>query len=183
MRARRLRPRSANARHHADWLRLMDVSGPFLSLPVLDRVFPQEMDAHDPERSAELRRLYEDWQDERTDPDLHRAWVLAVLAKTLELPAELIVRPETLPGGLEVRIAQQHETLRPDLVLVNPPGRTDAGKPRLLIQILPPEQDLEKPLRDAEWKASPATRMTELLRGDGSDGVRLGLVTNGEQWM
>jgi hypothetical protein len=161
----------------------MEVSGPFLSLPVLDRVFPQEMDAHNPERSAELRLLYEDWQEERTDPDLHRAWVLSVLTKTLELPAELIVRPETQPGGLEVRIAQHHETLRPDLVLVNPRGRTDAGKPRLLIQILSPEQDLEKPLQDAEWKASPATRMTELLHGAGPDGVRLGLVTNGEQWM
>jgi hypothetical protein len=161
----------------------MDVSGPFLSLPVLDRAFPQEMDAHDPERSAELRRLYEDWQDERTDANLHRTWVLSVLTKTLELPAGLIVRPEALPGGLEVRIAQHHETLRPELVLVNPPGRTDAGKPRLLIQILSPEQDLEKPLWEAEWKASPATRMTELLRGAGPDGVRLGLVTNGERWM
>src|SRR5215467_10018918 len=149
MRARRISPRSANARHHAEWLRLMDVSGPFLSLPVLDRVFPQEMDAHDPERSAELRRLYEDWQDDRTDPNLHHAWVLSVLTKALELPEQLIVRPETLQGGLEVRIAQHHETLRPDLVLVNPPGRTDAGRPRLLIQILSPEQELEKPLRDA----------------------------------
>ena len=44
------------ARHHAAWLSLMEVSGPFLSLPVLMRAFPQGLDAHDPERLATLRR-------------------------------------------------------------------------------------------------------------------------------
>lgn len=29
------------ARHHAEWLSLIEVSGPFLSLPVLLRVFPR----------------------------------------------------------------------------------------------------------------------------------------------
>ena len=29
------------ARHHADWLQLVDVSGPFLTLPVLKRALPQ----------------------------------------------------------------------------------------------------------------------------------------------
>jgi hypothetical protein len=183
MRAWRTRPRSANARHHAEWLRLIDVSGPFLSLPVLDRVFPQELDAHDPGRSAELRVLYEEWQETKTDPGLHRSWVLSILAKTLQLPIALIVGPEAWPDGLEVRVAQHHETLRPDLVLMNPTGRSDAGKPRLLVHILSPDQNLDKPLQDAEWKASPATRMTELLRGVAPEGVRLGLVTNGEQWM
>ena len=51
---------------------------------------------------------------------------------------------------------------------------------RLLIQLYPREQKLEKVLPDLRWKASPATRMMELLRA--SD-VRLGLVTNGEHWM
>jgi hypothetical protein len=33
------------ARHHAEWLSLVEVSGPFLSMPVLLRVFPQGLDA------------------------------------------------------------------------------------------------------------------------------------------
>ncbi len=39
------------ARHHAEWLSLLEVSGPFLSMPVLLRVFPQGLDAHEPELS------------------------------------------------------------------------------------------------------------------------------------
>ncbi len=182
MSARRVRPRSANARHHAEWLSLMDVSGPFLSLPVLDRTFPQELDPHAPARSAELRRLYDDWEEEGRDPKLHRAWVVSVLKRTLELPEGVLKQLADLPEGLDVSVPQHHETLKPDLVVVNPPGRADAGRPRLLIQVVLADQDLEKPLREAEWKASPATRMAELLRGAGSEGVRLGLVTNGEQW-
>jgi hypothetical protein len=181
MAVRRTRPRSANARHHAEWLRLIEVSGPFLSLPVLERVFPHGLDAHEPERSAELRRLYEDWQDTKGDPAYHGAWVESVLRHILELPDELILRPQTFGSRFDVRVAQHHETLRPDLVLVNPAGRDGAGETRLLVQIVPADQDVDKPLRDVQWKASPATRMTELVRG--IDGVRVGLVTNGEQWM
>jgi hypothetical protein len=70
--------------------------------------------------------------------------------------------------------------LRPDLVVRNPKGGSDEGKPRLLIQVHPGDQELEKPLKLRSWKASPATRMAELLHGTG---VRLGLLTNGDQWM
>jgi hypothetical protein len=48
------------------------------------------------------------------------------------------------------------------------------------VRLYPHGQHLEKPLPDHRWKASPATRMMELLHGTG---CRLGLVTNGEQWM
>ncbi len=183
MSPRRVRPRSANARHHAEWLGLMDVSGPFLSLPVLDRIFPTGLDPHDPVASSDLRRHYEDWMEESEDLKADRAWVLAVLQRTLELPKDVLLEPRTLAESLDVRVAQHHETLRPDLVIVNPSGRPDAGRPRVLVQIVSRDQDLEKPLGEAEWKASPATRMTELLHGAGSEGVRLGLLTNGEQWM
>jgi hypothetical protein len=39
---------------------------------------------------------------------------------------------------------------------------------------------LDRPVAGRHWKASPATRMMELLH---STDVRLGLVTNGEHWM
>ncbi len=37
------------ARHHNEWLSLLEVSGPFLSLPVLMRVFPQGLEEQDSE--------------------------------------------------------------------------------------------------------------------------------------
>ena len=46
-------------RHHADWLSLVEVSGPFLTMPVLERVFPNGLDAHDPDHFAILRAAYD----------------------------------------------------------------------------------------------------------------------------
>ena len=42
------------ARHHAEWLSLIEISGPFLSMPVLLDIFPQGLDAHDPDLSRVL---------------------------------------------------------------------------------------------------------------------------------
>src|SRR5260370_5092396 len=53
-------------------------------------------------------------------------------------------------------------------------------KARLLIQQYPAPQDLEKVVSDKHWKSSPATRMMELLR---NTEMRLGLITNGRNWM
>src|SRR5260370_37908903 len=168
------------ARHHAEWLSLIEVSGPFLSMPVLMRVFPQGLDAHDPELSRTLRMAYDEWADNqlgaRPDPAIHTQWLRFVLANALEMPREVLAEGPALPPGLFAHIADENETLRPDMALVSP----DERKPHLLIKLYPVGQDLEKPVSGQRWKASPATRMMELLR---STGVRLGLVTNGEHWM
>jgi hypothetical protein len=174
--ATRPRPPS-NARHHAEWLSLVETSGPFLSMPVLQRVFPQGLDAHDPEHAGTLRLAFAEWEADRDDPAIHNAWVRLVLSNTLEMPDEVTSEGQTLPPALEARIAEHSETLRPDLAIMDP---DDSNKARLLVQIYPPGQDLEKPIDGLRWKASPATRMMELLH---AADVRLGLVTNGEQWM
>jgi hypothetical protein len=170
---------SSTARHHAEWLSLVEVSGPFLSMPVLLRVFPQGLDAHDPEVSRSVRRAAEEWADNqqslRPDPAIHTAWVRFVLRDVLGYPAELLASGPAIPEPIKATVAEHGETLRPDLAIQRP-----GQPPRLLVQIVPPAQDLDKPLRDQRWKASPATRMAELLRGSG---VRLGLLTNGERWM
>src|SRR6266700_1135877 len=168
------------ARHHAEWLSLLEVSGPFLSMPVLLRVFPQGLDAHEPELSRFLRMAYDEWADNqagtRPDPAIHRQWLRYVLMSVLDMPREYVAEGPALPLGLFAAIADENETVRPDMALVSP----DERKPRLLIQLYAAGQDLEKPLAGAHWKASPATRMMELLR---ATGVRLGLITNGERWM
>jgi hypothetical protein len=175
------------ARHHAEWLSLVESSGPFLSMPVLLRVFPQGLDHRDPARAAALRENYEDWL-ERGRPLLHvhTAWIRHVLENLLEWPADFIAEGQSIPAGLEASQPHFGETLRPDLVLRRPlssttPGTPDADtSPQILVVTYPPGQDLEKPVAGKVWKASPATRMTELLH---ASGVPLGLVTNGEHWM
>jgi hypothetical protein len=167
------------ARHHADWLSLLEISGPFLSMPVLLRAFPQGLDAHDTEITRSLRMASDEWADNqqglRPDPAIHAAWVRFVLRDVLDFTDDLLLAGPAIPEALKATIAEQGEALRPDLIIQR------AGyPPRLLIQIVLPAQDLDKPLKDHRWKASPATRMAELLR---ATGVRLGLVTNGERWM
>src|SRR6266508_413366 len=179
----------STARHHAEWLSLVETSGPFLSMPVLPRAFPQGLDAHDREHTRDLRLAHEEWEDSqhggRPDPALHTAWVRFVLTRTLEFPEEIIAQGQAIPPTLRVPVPEHGETLAPDLVIRTPDGRDDAGSPRLLIQVYPPGQGVERAVAGRHWKASPQTRMTELLRGLRSQGLHthLGLVTSGEHWM
>src|SRR4051812_15940992 len=174
----------SSSRHHNEWLSLIEVSGPFLSVPVLERVFPHGLDPHDPEHTRLLKLAFEEWEDnqqgEQPNPAIHREWINFVLKQTLGLPDEVVAEGQDIPQTLRATIAEHGETLRPDVVVRNPEGVPDAGKARLLIQTYPPTQDLEKPLHGRHWKASPATRMMELLH---ATDTRLGLVTNGEHWM
>jgi len=169
------------ARHHAEWLSLVEVSGPFLSMPVLLRVFPQGLNGHDAELSRTVRQALEEWQDNqqglRPDPAIHRAWVRFVLCDLLGFSADLLQLGPAIPASLKVTIAEHGETLRPDMVIQYP---NREPQPRVLVQVVPPSQQLDKPLKEQRWKASPSTRMAELLRGTG---VRLGLLTNGDHWM
>jgi hypothetical protein len=166
------------ARHHAEWLSLMETSGPFLSMPVLLRVFPQGLDSRDPVKASELREVYEDWLDRGTkEPAVHHTWVRHVLTRFLEYPTAFLVEGQAIPSGTEAPMPNFGETLHPTFVLKH----RDANKrPPLLIQQYEPEQDLDQPVRGKIWKASPGTRMMELLH---AVDVPLGLVTNGEQWM
>ena len=172
-------------RHHAEWLSLVETSGPFLGMTALLRAFPQGLDAHDPDLFRELRLAYEEWLDNqaglRPDPAIHTAWVRWVLRAVLELDDDLLAEDQAIPPTLKLDVPEHGETLRPTLALLTPPGRPDAGAPRLLIQVYPRSQDdLDGPIEGKRWKATPTTRMTELLH---ATGARLGLITNGEQWL
>jgi len=167
-------------RHHADWLSLIEVSGPFISLPVLQKTFPQGLEPRDPAQAKLLRAAYEEWQDNPTAPGKQRAWVMHVLIAVLGYPEAQIAEGQSLPAGLEASMPEMGETLRPDFALVGPAGADTASQPQLLIASYPAEQSLDKPVIGKHWKATPATRMMELLHGAN---VPLGLVTNGEHWM
>ncbi|MFA6233901.1 MAG: restriction endonuclease, partial [Bacteroidota bacterium] len=167
--------------HHTEWLSLLDVSGPFLSLPVLKEAYPQGLPAVEEGLRRDLRLAVEEWEDEVDDVAIHRAWIDFVLHRVLGWPDGQIIDAGDIPGNLRAKEAEQGETLRPDLVLINPAmWESNAGMPRVLISLYPASQQLERPIAGKVWKASPATRMMELLHGAG---IVLGLVTNGAQWM
>lgn len=168
------------ARHHTEWLSLVPTSGPFLSLPVLLEAFPSGLEPHDPDHARLLRQEYSRWQEShekrKVDPAGHLNWIKFVLTRTLELDEPTILEGQAIPQTLQVEVREQHELLKPSIVLKDP----STDKPRLLVQVYPRTQDLSSYVQGSIWKTSPDTRMTELLH---ATGVRIGLVTNGEHWM
>jgi hypothetical protein len=175
---------SGIARHHAEWLSLIEVSGPFLTPPVLIRAFPQGLPKVDGRKLGRLRAAYEEWanaQDAKASDAgaLHTIWVQLVLVELLEFGDQTLRSGDGVPPNLAVALAEHRETLQPSMAIVEPTGRAKAGTPRLLVSIWPSDQDLESAAPAARWAATPLERMTQLCR---STGIRLGLVTNGERW-
>ncbi len=168
------------ARHHAEWLSLIETSGPFLSLPVLMQTFPQGLPPRDPERAQTLRLAYAEWQEQPKNPARFQAWVRVVLTGFLGYDAKVWREGQSLPPGLQAQVAIAGETLRPDGAVVGPDGHPLAGQAQVLVRKYPPGQNLDAPVTELRWRASPATRMSELLHATGTP---LGLVTNGEQWL
>lgn len=163
-----------------EWLSLVDISGPLLATSVLEDVFPQGLEKVETPRRQRLRAAYDEWRDAVDEDDLelddlHAVWTRMVLQEALEYEDEVLATRDSLNGELMYRAPEHGVEIGPDFAV-----RGDDGKPRLLVAIHPPETDLEKPLRGDRWPASPAERMTLLCR---ANDVRIGLVTNGEQWM
>ena len=172
------------ARHHNEWLSLLDVSGPFLSIPVLLRTLPQGLGAHEPEVARTLRAAFDEWEaavplakaPRAPDPAIHTAWLDHVFREVLGYPATHWLTGSTLPPGLEAVLPDHGETLRATHALKAPGD----ALPRLLVQTWPAHQALDKPVPGARWHvASPHTRLMTLLH---ATGVPLGLATNGAQW-
>jgi hypothetical protein len=166
------------ASEYAELLKLIDVSGPFLSLPVFREVFPQGLIKDAPDLTRELREIYTEWRAARAlaphaVSPAQREWLRAVLLTLLEWPADLLVEDNAIPQSLSYFVAQHHETLRPDAALM------ENGKPRLLISLLPPAQQPDRRPPSTTWNATCAARMAELLH---ATRVPLGLVTNGERF-
>jgi hypothetical protein len=169
------------ARHHNEWLSLLDVSGPFLSIPVLLRALPQGLDAHEADLARTLRSAFDEWeavvpQARTPNPAIHTAWLDHVFREVLAYPATHWLTGSAVPPGLEAALPDHGETLRATHALKAPGD----ALPRLLVQTWPAQQALDKPVPGARWHvASPHTRLMTLLH---ATGVPLGLATNGAQW-
>jgi hypothetical protein len=164
---------------HAEWISLVEVSGPFLAVSVLEDAFPQGLDKVDTPARQRIRSAYDEWRDavDESDPQLdalHREWVRLVIEGLLEYDASVLKSGTGLPDGLRHHDAQADTTFRPDFAVM-------AGdKPKLLISVTPPNTDLDNPLSGDAWLASSAERMVALCR---TCKIPVGLVTNGDRWM
>lgn len=165
-----------------EWLNLIEVSGPFLAVPVLREVFPQGLEALTSGRPQRLRRTYEEWRDavDMDDldlPALHAAWIDEVLTTALEVDGGLLRRNGSLSERLTISMPEHGVTVAPDLAVVNP---TNGDEPILLVHVYEADTNLDTTRRFEGLAISPADRMVALLRGTGCS---IGLVTNGERWM
>ena len=167
------------AKHHAEWLSLLEISGPFLTLNTLSRVFPQGVDMIEPARASELRAAYEEWSVEAPhDPRFHRQWVLYVLQTLLGWDDTVLAEGQAIPEPFHYTAVEHGgERIRPTFILHE---RRQPNMVRAMVSVYTPDVALEKSLPRALWAASPAARMLALLH---ATGVQIGLVTNGEQWM
>ncbi|MCX5510759.1 Eco57I restriction-modification methylase domain-containing protein [Pseudomonas sp. BJa3] len=171
---------------HDDWLSLIEISGPFLAVPVLKEAFPQGLEELDGVKRKRLRQAYEEWREalELEDAqfaELHAAWIDEVLSRGLELDEDRkgdVLKPaDWCAVNLQASLPEHGVTLSPDLVVID---EQRVNKPLLLIQTYAQDVDLDASLKRDGWAATPADRMVQLCR---SLGCRLGLVTNGERWM
>jgi hypothetical protein len=165
-----------------DWLNLIEVSGPFLAVPVLREVLPQGLEALTSGRPQRLRAAYDEWRDavDADDPDLsaiHSAWIDEVLQSALEVDEQVLRKATSLPERLKASLPEHGVTIAPDLAIVNP---TQGDAPLLLVQIYDPDADLDATRNYDGLATTPGDWMVSLLR---ATRCPLGLVTNGERWM
>ncbi|WP_449103415.1 Eco57I restriction-modification methylase domain-containing protein [Pseudomonas veronii] len=171
---------------HHDWLALIEISGPFLAVPVLKEAFPQGLEELDGIKRKRLRQAYEEWREalETDDPqfdELHAAWIDEVLARGLELnedgKADVLKRADWCAANLSAALPEHGVMLAPDLAVID---EQRGNKPLMLIHTYSQDVDLDATLKQDGWAATPADRMVQLCR---ATGCRLGLVTNGERWI
>ncbi|CAM2982720.1 Eco57I restriction-modification methylase domain-containing protein [Rariglobus hedericola] len=168
-----------SASQHITWLNLVEKTGPFLAVSVLDEAFPQGLEKVETRRRQRVRSAYDEWRDAVDAEDaelaaLHREWVRLILEELLEYDAAMLRADDQLPATLVYREPMCGVEVRPTF------AATTGDTARLLIAIYSPDCDLTAPLPGDAWiTASPIERMTQLCR---ATGVRLGLVTNGERW-
>lgn len=176
---------SAQNMHH-DWLSLIEISGPFLAVPVLKEAFPQGLEELDGFKRKRLRQAYEEWRealetDDPRFPELHAAWIDEVLSRGLELDedgkGDVLKRADWCAVNLIVTLAEHGVALSPDFAVVD---EQHADKSLMLIHTYEQGTDLYATQKIDGWAVTAAERMVQLCR---ATGCRLGLVTNGEHWM
>lgn len=164
-----------------EWLNLLEVSGPFLAVPVLREAFPQGLEELDTQRAQRLRSAYEEWRDavdgDDADRDkLHAAWIDEVLRTALDADDQLLKRGKDVPASIAT-LPEHDTTIAPEFVFIDP---AHGGTVLAPIHVFPPDTDLSASMRFGGLSCSPGDRMAMHVR---ALNVPFGIVTNGERWM
>jgi hypothetical protein len=152
---------------HIDWLKLIEVSGPFLSVPVLTTEWP-DLEPLDTRARDRLRQEHRQWQE---DPARNKdGWIAFVLGELLGWNGA--VGRDDL-GRLALDVPEHETTLIPSFTLADP----GAGEVRLLGLVS--DGSPVARVKGSDWPATPADRLAQLCR---HHGVELGLATDGRWW-
>jgi hypothetical protein len=174
---------------HQEWLDLTEVSGPFLTMPVLLQAWPQ-LDSLDKDERARLRARHADWQADTTAG--RDEWTAYVLRSLLEWGDALTLRQgeddDPALDRFTLDVPEHGTRLRADFALTEPgtdllaePDTEAAAKRVRLLGMTVPSGTVPTARAGwgGEWAASPADRLARLLR---HHGIPLGLVTDGRWW-
>lgn len=196
------------ARRRHPWLELLQVSGPFVSLPVVDRVFPNGMPAVDTDTRAATRSTIAGLLD---DHGASQARVVEWVTRDLLGWGDLVLHGPDVPRTLAETVFEHGVTLQPYFVLMAPANEdaadlasaaaadadgadgddegdegdaddavvTPDSPYRLLGMVSPWGSHPLARTTDHGWAASPVERLAVLLR---ARDVPVGIVTDGRWW-
>ena len=162
------RPRTSRGSRreaHIEWLKLIDVSGPFLSVPVLTAEWP-DLEPLEPAMRDRLRRAHGDCQASGDQS----SWITFVLEELLGWQG--LVRRDDM-DRLALAVAEHEAVIAPSFTLADPAS----GDVRLLGMVS--DDSPVARVRGSDWPATPADRLAQLCR---ARGVELGLATDGRWW-
>jgi len=172
------RPASISpADQHRDWLSLVDSEGPFLSVPVLARVWPNGMDRSTAADSEflELMDVHKSWL--KSQSANHEKWIKTVLVTAAKWSDNLVLGTK-IPSRLLVEVPEHRSQISHWGVLFAPDADQENDVPLALVQTVAPGRSL-RGLAPEGWSASPIDRMSIALR---RLNVPIGIVTNGRWW-
>lgn len=174
---------------HAEWLSLVEVSGPFLAESILKDAFPQGLEKLDPFKKKQFRQTYDEWreiidshseEDEAIKEQIHKEWINWVIKFGLEWDedddGDILKTGDAIPEDVQLQLPEHGVTLKPEFAVY----ADEQQKPYLLLTSYPAGTPLEEVIKGESWSTTPAERMAQLCR---ATGTRLGIITNGEQWL
>ena len=152
---------------HIDWLKLIEVSGPFLSVPVLTAEWP-DLEPLDTRARDRLRQQHRQWQENAAGNA--STWIGFVLDDLLGWNGA--ARRDGL-GSLALDVPEHETTIIPSFTL------TDPGTGEVKLIGLVSDGSPAARVKGSDWPATPADRLAQLCRHHGVD---LGLATDGRWW-
>lgn len=172
-----MRPRRTHApdsaQQHRDWLSLIEVSGPFLSLPVLRSTWPT-LDALDRATKEKLRLAHATWQENTASGQ--RSWIDYLLGELLEWGDALRWAEDEDFDALSMD-APEHDTLiTPAFALVDSGEDAKPRTTQVLGLICASGTQPTARIKGEAWAATTVDRLAQLCR---HHDVQLGLATDG----